>query len=80
MVTQAYSAMRCGFHFLADLVQSERLSVARVDGADVERLYPLEPRLQCLGIVDKRGDQWAGPVLEEVSAEERLLIGQNCGG
>jgi len=65
---------------LLDLVQSERLPVAGVDDSDVERFHPLEPHLQCLSVVDKRGDQWAGPVLEEVSAEERLLIGQNCGG
>ena len=68
------------FAILVYLVQSERLSVARVDDSDVQLLHPLEAGLQRLGVVDQRGNRRAGPVLEEVSAEERLLIGQNCGG
>lgn len=79
-VTQTNSAIRRALTALLNLIQSKWLPVARVDDSDVQRFHPLEPSLQCLSVVVERGDRRVGPVLKEVSAEERLLIGQNCGG
>jgi len=65
------------FTSLLDLVHGERLSVARVDGSDIERFHLLERSLQRLRIVDDCGDRRVGPVFKEVSAEEFPLIGQH---
>lgn len=62
------------FTSLSDLVHGKRLPVARIDNTDVQLLHPLEAGFQRLGVINKRGNRWAGPVFEEVPTEERSVI------
>jgi len=63
------------FTSLSDLVHGERLSVAGVDGLDVELLHPLEAGFQCLGVVNKSGDRRVGPVLKREDGGHTFILG-----